>query len=519
MAGPSAPEHAQALASPRGGGRRRGYRRASGLPGTIGVTFLGAVLPGAGFLWTRRVVMGLVVLLATLGLAAWAGWYVARDVDAIAEFAFDPAQLQVAGILLGTALLLWLAVVVSTYLLARPQHRTRRQTVLGAGFVVVLSLAMATPLAVGMRYVWVQADLVETVFEDNRSATAPKQATKEDPWAGKDRVNVLLLGGDGNVRRDGVRTDSVILASIDTETGRTVLFSLPRNMMNAQFPVGSPLRALYPDGFAGYGDEAGWMLNAVYGQVPALHPGVLGESDNEGADAVKHAVGGTLDLDVDYYVLVNLLGFQQLVDAMGGVTVNINQPVPIGGNTDLGTPPEGYLEPGPEQRLNGFEALWFTRGRYGSSDYERMERQRCMIDAIIEEARPLTLLRRYEGLAATGKEIVRTDIPSSLMPAFVDLALRVKQASVRSVVFLPSERFSSADPDFEWMRSVVRQAISPPEPADPSPPSSPSAGVTPSAPSEPPPVLGGQPSPEVGEAAEIDDACVYRPDEAVAFGD
>ena len=46
----------------------------------------------------------------------------------------------------------------------------------------------------------------------------------------------------------------------------------------------------------GYGDPAVYMLNAVYGQVPALHPGVLGTSDNEGADALKQAVGGSLGL-------------------------------------------------------------------------------------------------------------------------------------------------------------------------------------------------------------------------------
>ncbi len=150
---------------------------------------------------------------------------------------------------------------------------------------------------------------------------------------------------------------------------------------------------------------------------------------------------------------------------MGGVTVNINTPVPIGGNTDLGIPPQSYLQPGPNQRLDGFEAVWYSRGRWGSDDYARMERQRCMIDAIIEEARPWTLLRRYQELAATSKEIVRTDIPSELMPAFVDLALRVKEeSSVRSVVFRSSDRFSPASPDFEWMRSVVRKALAPPRP-------------------------------------------------------
>jgi LCP family protein required for cell wall assembly len=253
------------------------------------------------------------------------------------------------------------------------------------------------------------------------------------------------------------------------------------------------------------------MLNAVYGQVPALHPGVLGSSDNEGADALKQAVGGSLGLDVDYYVLVNLLGFRELVDAMGGVTVDINQPIPIGGNTDLGIPPDDYLEPGPDQRLNGFEALWYSRGRYGGDDYQRMERQRCMVDAIVDEADPLTLLRRYQALAATGKEIVRTDIPADLMPAFVELALRVKDAgSVRSVVFRNSDEFFPGNPDFDWMQEKVRRALRPPAPErtpdrparTTSPePGSPSAG----------PTTSPEPTPEAGAAVDAADACAYDP--------
>ncbi|GAA4745320.1 hypothetical protein GCM10023350_32680 [Nocardioides endophyticus] len=203
------------------------------------------------------------------------------------------------------------------------------------------------------------------------------------------------------------------------------------------------------------------MLNAVYSQVPALYPHILGKSENEGADAVKQAVAGSLGTHVDYYVLINLLGFQQLVDAIGGVTVNINEPIAINGNTDAGIPPTGYLEPGPDQHLNGFHALWYSRGRWGSDDYERMLRQRCMVDALVEAADPLTVLRRYQDLASAGKQIMRTDIPRELMPAFVDLALQVKERPMKSMAFVSSDKFYSGDPDYEWMHSVVDKALDP----------------------------------------------------------
>lgn len=493
-------------AGPQGVPKRR---RASDLPAAMAVTLLGALLPGAGYLWTRRHVLGLLVLLPTVALTAAAGWYVGRDFATATDLAFDPSRLRYAVGVMAVALTLWAVVVVTTYRMVRPPHLTRLQTTLGGSFVLVLCLSLAAPVVVGARYALTQADLVETVFEDNRSATAPQEVIEEDPWAERPRVNVLLLGGDGNVQRDGVRTDSIILASVDTRTGHTVLFSLPRNLIGAQFPPGSALHDLYPDGYTGEGDPATSMLNAVYGQVPARHPKVLGESDNEGADALKQAVAGSLGVDVDYYVLVNLLGFRDLVDAMGGVTVNVSKPVPIGGNIDLGIPPEDYLEPGPDQRLDGFEALWYSRGRYGSDDYERMERQRCMVRAIIEEAQPWTLLRRFEDLAATGKEIVRTDIPAGLMPAFVDLALRVKDAPVTSVVFRRSAAFSPGDPDFEWMRAVVRKALA--DSADRSD-GRPQPSV--SAPSSAPPPSSDGPRADAadpGPALDAADACAFRP--------
>jgi LCP family protein required for cell wall assembly len=440
-----------------------------------------------------------------------AGWYVFEDHEAAVRAAVDPSRLTVVAVVVMTGLMVWVASLLLTYLMIRPRSRTRAETALGSAFVVLMCIAVAAPLAVAARYSLVQKDLVENVFEDNRSATVPEDVTETDPWGGRERVNVLLLGGDGNVHREGVRTDSVILASMEVSSGRTVLFSLPRNLMDVPFKKGSALAELYPDGFDGSGDESNWLLNAVYRMVPALHPGVLGKSDNEGADAVKLAVEGALGVPVDYYVLVNLAGFRNIVDAIGGVTVNINEPVAIGGVDDLGIPPDGYLQPGPNQRLDGFKALWFARGRYRSDDYERMERQRCMIDAIIDEADPINLLRRYQALAAVGKKIVRTDIPSDLLPAFVDLANAMKGSQVRSVVFRSSDEFAPSNPDYPWVRRKVRKALEPPRSTSGEARGGPvEDGTTPASPSEP---ASPAASPTEAPAAAVDtgESCAYQP--------
>jgi len=426
---------------------------------------MGGVLPGAGYLWTRRR-LGYVVLVPFLAGLVLLGLY-ARDLHRLVDFAFDPARLRVAAVVIGVAFVGWAFVVVTTYAMARPRGMTRLERGLGALVVTLLCILVALPAVQSVRIAMTQAHFVATVFDDEQTATTPEDVTEADPWAGREQVNVLLLGGDGGVGRTGIRTDSVILLSMNTQSGKAIMFSLPRNMMNAQFPADSPLHEVFPDGFRGEGDPGNWMLNAVYSQVPALYPHILGDSENEGADAVKQAVAGSLGTHVDYYVLINLLGFQQLVDAIGGVTVNINEPIAINGNTDLGIPPTGYLEPGPDQHLDGFHALWYSRGRWGSDDYERMLRQRCMVSAIIDEADPLNVLRRYQDLAKAGEEILRTDVPRKLMPAFVDLALKVKEKKIKSMAFVSSDKFFSGDPDYAWMQSVVDKALEPRAPSGP----------------------------------------------------
>src|SRR3712207_6318373 len=204
--------------------------------------------------------------------------------------------------------------------------------------------------------------------EDGQSATVEDVP---DPFGDQERVNVLLLGGDGGEGREGVRTDTVIVASVDTDTGDTMLFSLPRNLEDLPFPADSPLAEVYPDGFEG-ANESDSLLNAVYRTGPAWYPDILGPTDDAGADFLKLGVGEALGLDIDYFVLVNLDGFSRLVDALGGITVNVNYYVPINGDTATGALPDAYIAPGPNQHMDGTRALDFARGCYGLSDYLRM---------------------------------------------------------------------------------------------------------------------------------------------------
>nr|WP_275586527.1 LCP family protein [Geodermatophilus normandii] len=318
-----------------------------------------------------------------------------------------------------------------------------------------------------------------------------------------------MLGGDGGEGREGVRTDTVIVASIATETGETTLISLPRNLEDLPFPADSPLAAIYPEGFES-GSESESLLNSVYRNGPADHPDVLGPTDDPGADFLKLGVGEALGLDIDYFVLVNLDGFSRLVDALGGITVNVNYYVPINGITGQELP-DDYIAPGPNQHMDGYTALQFARGRYGLTDYDRMDRQRCTIKAIIDEADPITLLDQYQELAATTQDIVSTDIPRSALDDFVDLAFLVKDADIRSVVF-DTSLIDPAYPDYDLMRQIVQDAfVGSAGPAAPAPaPGTNASGAEVPNGSPPVPVEGADP------AADVRDACAYDPAQAQA---
>ncbi|RBY92748.1 LCP family protein [Blastococcus sp. TF02A-30] len=494
--------------------------RARSFGSALGWTALNAVLPGTGFLAARRRLLGGIVLAVFLLLGGLAVWLATGGRRTAVRAAVDTGSLTWIVVAIAVVAALWCAVVVAGYVLLVPRGTGRGRHVLGAAVVLVLVAAVVAPAVFTGRLAMTQRDLIAGVFtDDGQSATVDDSP---DPFGDQERVNVLLLGGDGGEGREGVRTDTVIVASIDTDTGDTTLFSLPRNLEELPFPADSPLAAVYPEGFDA-GSESESLLNAVYRNGPAQHPDILGPTDNPGADFLKLGVGEALGLDIDYYVLVNLDGFSRLVDALGGITVNVNYWVPINGDPGTGELPDDYIAPGPDQHMDGFTALQFARGRFGLTDYDRMARQRCTIGAIVDAADPGTLLTKYQELARMTQDILFTDIPRSALGDFVDLGFLVKDAEIRSVVFDVSV-ITPAYPDYDLMRSIVSAALDP----APAAPSGAPSGAPDDGNGTGDGVSGGEPStgsapPEAGGevVTEVGDACAYdrvQAEEALAAG-
>jgi LCP family protein required for cell wall assembly len=336
----------------------------------------------------------------------------------------------------------WLVLIVDAWRLARPGGLTgASRSALTAVTVVAMLLSGGTMLA-GARQVMAGHDLISGVFGGNTRSAAVEG-----------RYNVLLLGGDAGSDRIGVRPDSITLASIDAETGRTVLFSLPRNMQNIPFPADSPMHQALPEGFD-CGDAC--LLNAVY-TYASQHKGIYGSDVKDpGAQATMDAVEAITGLTVNYYVLIDLKGFQHLVDAVDGITLDVNRRVPIGGGSSRIT---GWIEPGKDKHLDGYHALWFARSREGSSDYERMARQRCVMTAMLQQVNPQTMLTKFRDVAKASAQVVSTDIPEADLGTFVELGLKAKGEKVTSVQFVPP-LITPSHPDFGRVRQLVASAIS-----------------------------------------------------------
>ncbi len=152
--------------------------------------------------------------------------------------------------------------------------------------------------------------------------------------------------------------------------------------------------------------------------------------------------------------MVNLQGFKDLVDAVGGVTLTVRSPIPVGG---LGSDVTGYIEPGT-RKLDGHDTLWFARAREGSDDYSRMARQKCVMSAMLEQISPQTALRNFEKIAHASSEMISTDIPRSEVGRFIDLALKARDEKVSTLSLVPP-MINTGDPDIRLIKAKVAEAI------------------------------------------------------------
>ncbi len=366
--------------------------------------------------------------------------------------------------------LLWCATILSAYRAAQPPRMSRPQAMVSRGLVTVLCLSVMAPLTYGASTVYAARDVLHDTFRSDLIEASDAQAMVATPtptptptpipFADKERVNLLLLGGDGEADRKGIRTDSLILASIDTRTGRTELISLPRNLQNVPLRPGTALATAYPAGFADF-----WFgIYTAAEDNPALMPHVRPE--NAGAAAITDTAAYLTGVTIDYYALVTMAGFTKIVNAIGGVTMNVRSgdggPIPIGGSHGA----DGSVTAAPHeeialgrQKLDGYHALWYARSRFGSGDEERQARQRCLLTAIARQADPGSLLETIRSFTSAAEQVLRTNIPAAVLPDFANLAREFRRSAQIDRVTILDVVGSSVHPDAEAIRARVAAAV------------------------------------------------------------
>ncbi|MCZ8512506.1 LCP family protein [Paenibacillus filicis] len=234
------------------------------------------------------------------------------------------------------------------------------------------------------------------------------QAYLPPKWEGKQRVNVLILGGDsrGLKKNEIPRSDSMMVASIDPVTKKAYLFSILRDTY-VKIP--------------GQGEE---RINT------ALSTG--------GPNLAMKTVGDLLGIPIQYYVYTDFKGFIALVDAIGGIDLDVEKDMKYTDAED-GHEYDINLKKGM-QHLDGKTALQYVRFRHDAlSDFARTERQRKFLQAVAEKMQSTSSLIRLPRILNSIDPYIETNLATTDMLKLGSLAYEAKTEGMVSQQVPPQE--------------------------------------------------------------------------------
>ncbi|HTK45750.1 MAG TPA: LCP family protein [Patescibacteria group bacterium] len=249
------------------------------------------------------------------------------------------------------------------------------------------------------------------------------------PWAVDGRLNLLLIGSDAGPGRWELRTDTMIVLSVEVATARAVLIGIPRNLVNVPLPpesAGAFKDGLYPG-----------LLNSLYvyaQQHPRQFPG--SDAPTKGFRALTGSIQELVGVPLDGVVVVNLTGFVDLIDAIKGLWVDVpytlyDEHYPSGAGQITVYVPAGC------QKLDGTEALQYARSRHSSDDYSRMARQQIVLRALAHQVDPLAVLPKVPKLLDVARDNLWTTLPQDWIPDLATLADRVDANNIESFMIWP----------------------------------------------------------------------------------
>ncbi len=465
-------------------------------PGAAAV--LSLVVPGLGQMFAGAARRGLLVALPTAVVIVVIGSAVSGGLKSLLASLVQPEVVMGIIVLNGVFAIYHLFAIVDAYLVAaRLRHRPR----LGAKPVAVLAATLVA--AVGLHglvgALGVKAyDTVSAVFVPTGGGIAipePSFGSSPSPddtaapsaapdWAADGRLNLLLIGGDAGPGRTLLRTDTMILLSVDEATGRAALFGIPRNLLNV--PVAPEDAKLFKDGR--YPDLLNSLWVYAY-QRPGEFPdgGCAPQTSDKcgvarGFRAVTGAIQQLVGVPLDGAVVVNLNGFVDLVDAVApdGVWIRTERVYDTKYPLEDGT---GYvtvdISAGCHQ-LGGHTLLEYARSRHQDSDYGRMARQQQVLIALLHQIDPIAMLPQVSHLLDIAKTNLLLAIPTADIGSLAALAAAVDPATVQRIGLDPTagyREFMTTKEIAKIQKAVATVFATPLASASPTP--SPSAKPTP----------------------------------------
>ena len=405
---------------------------------------LSAVLPGLGQAFNRRSRLALLFLGPSLLLVVVAAFLLNTQSTArLAAWAASPVVLATL-LTLNVLVLAWRVLAVGqAFLDTRRSGPTGRLGVVG---IAVLALAVIIPHLVVYQYGTVFRDTFAQVFDPS---TRPNDAPPPAGPASDERLTILLVGADRSPSRTTNLTDTMIVASLDPVGKSVSMVSVPRDLIDV--PLGD-------------GNTYGPKLNSLM-EYADRRPD---EFPDGGMATLQRAIGALLGVDIHFHAEINLNGFRKMVDAVGGVDIEvaraIDDPSYNGG--------QGFSIDAGRHHLDGKTALAYVRSRKGAgdSDFTRALRQQQVLvalrDAVTEDGSLLWELP--ELLRAVGGTI-STDLPYQRLPALAALADEVDRTHVVSALVrhplvrsVDTRYGSSLEPDLAAIREVAARLF--PEP-------------------------------------------------------
>jgi len=241
------------------------------------------------------------------------------------------------------------------------------------------------------------------------------------PLSGEDegRINIMLLGIGGAQHQGGQLTDTIIIASIDPTGQKLGLFSIPRDLV-------VPIPGI------------GWQkINAANAYGTAANPETVGA----GPALAKQTIENVTGLEIDYYIKLDFEGFTKMVDALGGIRVDVQVAF-----TDYEYPDENYgYEPvhfdAGWQNLTGSRALQYVRSRHGTNgqgtDFSRAARQQQILEALLVRTSALSTLLNPNKLLALSDIVgthIETDMELWQLFRLYDIGKNIKRDAINQIV-------------------------------------------------------------------------------------